>query len=57
MKQIIYFVRSIEGETLDDFEDEENARKFALVWQERGKIVFVTRVTTEVVALYEGPRP
>lgn len=41
----------------DDFEDEENARKFVLVWQERGKIVFVTRVTTEFVALYEGARP
>ena len=57
MKQVMYFVRSIEGETLDDFEDEENARKFAQVRQERGKIVFVTRVTTEFVALYEGPRP
>ena len=57
MKQMMYFVRSIEGETLDDFEDEENARKFAQVWQERGKIVYVTRVTTEFVALYEGPRP
>ena len=32
MKQVMYFVRSIEGEVLNDFEDEENARKFAQVW-------------------------
>ena len=57
MKQVMYFVRSIEGEMLNDFEDEENARKSAQVWQERGRIVYITRVTTEFVALYEGPRP
>jgi hypothetical protein len=57
MKQVMYFVHSIEGEMLNDFEDEENARKFAQVWQERGKIVFVTRMTTEFVALDGGPRP
>jgi hypothetical protein len=57
MKQVMYFVRSIEGEMLNDCEDEENARKSAQVWQERGRIVYLTRVTTEFVALYEGPRP
>ena len=28
MKQVTYVVRSIEGEMLNDFEDEANARKF-----------------------------